>query len=93
MDLYFRSPTTQRTYKLVQDEELVYLYYVQVSATKHSFTHARGRDYVQNMDMARQMMKTMDAHPVKEQDYINALKDYFAIDKKVRDQFIKTYNL
>ena len=93
MHTYFWCPSQQRTYKLVQEENHVYLYYVQVSATTHSFVHARGRDVVTSMDIAQQVMGTLEAKPVKEQDYINALKDYFAIDKKVREQFIKAYNL
>lgn len=93
MPLYFRSDAQNKTYKLDESEDICYIYYVQVSATRHSFTHARGRDHVRDLETAKKLMETLEAVPVSEQDYISALKDYFAIDKKVREQFIKSYNL
>lgn len=93
MDNYFRSATLQKTYKISQEKENTYMYWVAVHETEGGgFLHARGKERAESMEKAMEMMAVI-AKPVKEEDYITALKDYFAIDKKVRESFIKNYKL
>lgn len=69
------------------------IYWVAVYRTDAGgFFHGRGADAVADLATGKKLLEMM-AQPAKEKDYINALKDYFAIDKKIREQFIKTYNL
>jgi len=90
---FFRSDQERKTYKLDPAAEVCYVYYIHVASNGHDFTHARGRYHVADLAAAKALMKTLGATPAVEQDYINAMKDYFAIDKRVREQFIEKYNL
>lgn len=90
---YYYSGQHSRHYKLSQQGERTLIYWVSVYSTDGGgFFHGRGADAVADLPTGRKLLEMM-AEPATEQDYINALKDYFAIDKKVREQFIRTYNL
>ncbi|PRY90594.1 hypothetical protein [Mongoliibacter ruber] len=94
MAKYFRSDSQRKTYKLEMSiSGKALLYFVSVTAQNDgSFLHARGCDVFKHESTALEIMETI-AVPATEDDYLTALKDYFAIDKKVREAFIKTYNL
>jgi hypothetical protein len=90
---YYYSSRQSRHYKLSQQDDRVLIYWVSVYRTDGGgFFHGRGADAVADLPTGKKLLEMM-AEPSTEQDYINALKDYFAIDKKVREQFIKAYNL
>ena len=93
---YYFHPHDNKGYKISKEgEEHTYIYYVQVKffdKTK-AFIHVRGRDAVASEGMARQLLEAQGALPSTEGKYISMLKDYFAIDKKVREKFIETYKL
>lgn len=93
---YYRDPEQHKSYKVEPGKpgRPTYIYWVQVHKDfgTGAFIHARGRDVVDHPDKAKHLLEAT-AKPATEQHYINALKDYFAIDKKVREQFIETYKL
>lgn len=92
---YFTDLEQKKTYKLdlSAKEDKALLFWVQVRVEHHGgFTHARGCDVVLDKQAAKKILQTT-ALPTTEQAYITALKDYFAADKKVREQFIAHYNL
>lgn len=57
-----------------------------------SFQHGRGGDVMPSLSQGLKACQLM-AVEATEQDYINGLKDYFAIDKKIREAFIEKYQL
>lgn len=57
-----------------------------------SFQHGRGGDVLSSWEKGLEACTIM-AQECTEQDYIDALKDYFAIDKKIREAFIEKYRL
>lgn len=93
---YFFHPDANKSYKLDTDAKgNSWIYYVQVKQFPDtgSFVHARGRDAVNSQATARKLIEAMGGLPSTEAKYIAMLKDYFAIDKKVREHFIKIFNL
>lgn len=96
MSSYWRDADKNKTFKVdtENDDGVAYVYYVQIWRDPNTlaFVHARGRDVIQKADKAEEIMK-LTSLPVTENVYIQALKDYFAIDKKVREQFIEKYKL
>ncbi len=93
MDLYFYSPSQQKHYKLTKVRDRSFLYWVAVYPIDGGgFFHGRGRDFISDFDKAQKLMEEM-GKPTSEPTYINALKDYFAIDKRDRDLFIRQFNL
>lgn len=90
---YFHSVQQSKFYKLTQQGDRVLIYWVSVYAIGGGgFFHGRGADPVSDIDTGLKILQAM-ANPSTEEAYIQALKDYFAADKKVREQFIKAYNL
>tara|TARA_R110002074_G_scaffold243116_1_gene414894 strand:- start:286 stop:573 length:288 start_codon:yes stop_codon:yes gene_type:complete len=92
---YWKDLKQRKTYKMDPDtrDGVVHLFWVQVHMNDDgSFIHARGRDIINTKENAEKILKET-ALPYTEQGYIDSLKDYFAIDKKVREQFIKQYKL
>ncbi len=93
MDIFYFSESQRKHYKLSQQGERTFLYWVAVYQTEEGgFFHGRGRDAVASMELGAELMEKMGKE-MTEADYIQAMKDYFAIDKKVREQFIATYKL
>lgn len=95
MNSYWIDEQQKKILKLDCDpkKEEARVYWVQVCATEGGgFIHARGCDVVSVQEKAEEILR-LTAEPAQEQDYITALKDYFAADKKVREQFIKTFKL
>jgi hypothetical protein len=93
MDLFYKSDQQQKTYKLSQNKYGCLIYWVAVyQLDGGGFFHGRGADPVANYQTGKKILDAM-ARPVEEEQYLNAIKDYFAIDKKVRNQFISRYNL
>jgi hypothetical protein len=93
MDLFFKSDQQRKTYKLSQTKNRCLMYWVAVyQLDGGGFFHGRGADPVESWEKGVKLLESM-AQPATEQDYINAMKDYFAIDKNVRKQFIVRYNL
>ncbi len=95
VNFYFH-PDQNKAYKInTEADGQTFLYYVQVKKffdTK-AFIHARGRDAVASEAIARQLIEAQGALPYTEEKYLSMMKDYFAIDKKVREQFIEKYKL
>lgn len=94
MEKFFKSTSQRRTYKLHRDSsEKVTLYWVSVWKDEEgNFQHGRGGDIMPSWEKGLEVCQIM-AKPAQESDYIDALKDYFAIDKHIREAFIKKYNL
>jgi hypothetical protein len=93
MDLFYYSDSQKKHYKVSEQSGKVWMYWVAVYATEEGgFFHGRGRDYVASMELACELMEKM-GEEISEARYIQAMKDYFAIDKKVREQFIEVYKL
>ncbi|MEX2591860.1 MAG: hypothetical protein WD426_03740 [Anditalea sp.] len=91
---YWKDPKQKKTIKLdpCEDKERARMYWVQVRLEANgSFIHARGCD-VADREKAEDILR-LTANPAVEADYVQALKDYFAKDKKVREQFIDAYKL
>lgn len=92
-DLFFFSENQKKTYKLCTTPSGSMMFWISVYKKENGgFLHARGADFVECRESA---FRILEAHavPIEETDYVNALKDYFAIDKKVRETFIQTYHL
>lgn len=92
---YHKDIEQKKTYKLDRSdkEDKALLYWVQVRIQPNGgFIHARGCDVISGRDRAQTLMEAT-ALPTTEEDYIGALKDYFAADKRVREQFIDHYKL
>jgi len=92
---YWKDTKQRKTYKVdtTSEKDEAYIYWVQVHMFDDgAFVHARGRDVVQGKYKAKEILE-VTAAPSTEKEYISSLKDYFAIDKKVRGQFIKQYEL
>jgi hypothetical protein len=94
LEAYFKSVNPSKTYKLSQDAQgQVILFWVSVwKDAQGSFQHGRGGDVLSSWEKGYEVCQLMAA-PAEESDYINALKDYFAIDKKIREAFIEKYKL
>ncbi|AWW31854.1 hypothetical protein DN752_17900 [Echinicola strongylocentroti] len=85
---YFHSITQKKTYKLHCTDDQTYVYWVSVYATTEgAFVHARGRDVFKDKCTALNYLEFL-AKPCRESDYMDALKDYFQIDKAHREQFL-----
>lgn len=96
MAQYFFIPTDNKAYKVVTEkEDVTWAYHVQIKMNPNSgaFIHSRGRDALGNPAQAAKIIAAMGGLPSTEAKYIAMLKDYFAADKKVREFFIKSYNL
>jgi hypothetical protein len=92
MDEFLIDPQEHKTYKLSTHDGKTFIYWVSVFATKEgAFFHGRGRELVRDPQKVNSLKQK--ASQATEQDYINAMKDYFQIDKKVREEFIKHYKL
>lgn len=92
-DLFFYSAQQKKTYKLSTTKNGTLMYWICVCKTEGGgFLHARGADPIESMEKGKEILTAIGVQ-VGESDYINALKDYFAIDKKVREAFIQTYKL
>ena len=94
LEAFYRSYDQHKIYKLHQDKKGgVMLFWVSVWKDAHgNFHHGRGGDAMPSWEKGKEVCDIM-AQPASESDYIDALKDYFAIDKKIREAFIKQYNL
>jgi hypothetical protein len=93
MERYFVDPGKKKTYKLREIEAGAQLYWVQVYQYEDgSFIHSRGMDRVESFEKGLEVCGLL-AKDATEADYIEALKEYFGIDKKIREAFIKNYNL
>lgn len=94
MEQFFKSESRRRIYKLQRDPSgKATLFWVSVWKDEEgNFQHGRGGDAMPSWEQGLEVCKLM-ALPATESDYIDALKDYFAIDKKIREAFIKKYNL
>lgn len=90
---YFRSESQRRIYKLAQENDRTFLYWVTVWKVEDgTFHHGRGADRLANWEKGLELCQLL-AVEATEEDYITGLKDYFAADKNVREQFIQKYNL
>jgi hypothetical protein len=92
---YWKDTQQRKTFKLdtSSNDKVAFVYWVQVHMESNgAFIHARGRDVISIKDKAEEILKET-ATATTEKEYIEALKDYFAIDKKVREQFISQYKL
>lgn len=93
METYYRSEQQRKIYKLKKTEAGAELYWVSVYQLKDgSFFHGRGMDVVDTYEKG-QLACEMLAVTATSEDYLTALKDYFAIDKRVRESFINQYKL
>lgn len=96
MPKFFFIPRENKAYKVETDKDnQTYAYHVQIfmRAESGAFIHARGRDMLGDEETAARIITAMGGLPSTSQKYMEMLKDYFAADKKVREWFIKTYNL
>lgn len=67
-------------------------FYIQVAAWSNGdFVHQRGHASFETPEECQNYLENYKE--VSKKDYIEAGKAYFAIDKKVREEFIKQYNL
>ncbi|WP_289030721.1 hypothetical protein [uncultured Algoriphagus sp.] len=93
MERYFVDPSKKKTYKLRETDQGAQLYWVQVyQFADGSFIHSRGMDRLESFAKGLEVCGLL-AKEASESDYIEALKEYFSIDKKIREAFIKNYNL
>ncbi len=94
MERFFKATGHHRIYKLAQDKDgQVMLFWVSVwKDASGSFQHGRGGDVMPSWEKGLEACQLM-AVEATEPDYINGLKDYFAIDKKIREAFIEKYQL
>lgn len=94
LEAFFRSTDQRKIYKLHQDTSgKVMLYWVSVWKDESgNFHHGRGGDAMPSWERGKEVCTIM-AKEASESDYIDGLKDYFAIDKQVREAFIRKYNL
>lgn len=93
MDRYFVDEGKRKYYKLQENNQGASLYWVHVAGFEdRSFVHSRGMDKLESFEKGLEVCGLL-AKPCQESDYIDALKGYFAIDKKVRESFIEKYNL
>lgn len=68
------------------------LYLVQVIGFSNgSFEHTRRRFVFPTVEMFEEYIKPFK--PAMENDYVNMMKNYFEIDKTIRDMFIRQYDL
>jgi hypothetical protein len=90
---YFRSLKQNKVYKL--DDHPSGAIFLWISVFGHpngSFIHGRGADIINDKSLALQLCNKM-ALPISEEEYLDEMKNYFAADKKLREQFIKKYSL
>lgn len=89
---FLKNPRRKEVIKVVEEQNgFVQFYYVQTFGYDNGgFICRRGLDNTRK-DLADCYLEGFD--PATEQDYIEALKEYFGADKKLRDHFIKLYNL
>lgn len=93
MDRYYFSADQHKAYKLHANNGKADLFWVQVyQLTNGSFFHGRGMERLETFEKALEACELM-AKPCGEEVYLEKLKDYFAIDKKIREAFIKKYKL
>ena len=94
LEQFFTSNSQRKIYKLQRDSSgKVTLFWVSVWKDEEgNFQHGRGGDAMPSWEKGLEVCRLM-AKPAQESDYIEALKDYFAIDKHIREAFIKKYNL
>jgi hypothetical protein len=93
MTVYYRCSSQNKVYKLVPSNNTCLIYWVAVFGEKSGrFFHGRGADVVENYDMGLKFLELMGT-PTTEEDYLKELKNYFAADKIVREQFIKAFKL
>jgi hypothetical protein len=93
MDQYFRHNTENKVYKVSQQKDKILIYWVAIYGLPGGgFFHGRGADSLDDIKKALDLMHYL-AKPSTEDDYITMLKNYFAADKKVREQFIAKYKL
>jgi hypothetical protein len=86
---YFYSESSDKFFALKMENNEIRLYWVSVKGDKsRSFLHARGADTFPSLEMALKFLNLV-AVPSNESVYIEAIKDYFAADKKLRELFIK----
>lgn len=89
---YLKSSVKKEVIKVVEERNgFVQFYYVQsLGYDNGGFICRRGMDSTRK-DLADCYLQNF--LPATEADYVNALKEYFGADKKLRDHFIKEYNL
>lgn len=87
--LYLQHEESSRVIKVSAPCDL---YLVQVIGFKNgSFRHRRERLVFQDLAKFEEYLKPF--MPAFENDYVNMLKNYFEIDKTIRDMFIRQYDL
>jgi len=90
---YYFSEDQKKAYKLESTESGAKLFWVTVCLFQDgSFHLSRGCDLLDSYDKGLAACEAM-ADPSTEEKYLNYLKDYFGVDKQVREAFIKKYNL
>ena len=89
---FLKSPGRKEVIKVVEERNgFVLFYYVQTLGYDNGgFICRRGLDNTRK-DLADCYLQNFQ--PATEWDYIEALKEYFGADKKLREHFIKEYNL
>lgn len=84
---YFKCEATNTVVK--QESELKLKYVQVVKFDTGSFRHHRGVTCYPNTDRLNDFLQEKNLVPGTEADFIGMLKNYFAIDKKVREGFIR----
>ncbi|MFN3802173.1 hypothetical protein [Belliella pelovolcani] len=93
MEEYYYSAHQNKHFKLSEEKGRVTLSWVAVYKKDcGGFFHGWGVDVLESIDLGKKLMQET-AEPSSIEKYITAMKDYFAIDKKVRLQFIEKYKL
>ena len=86
--LYFKCEAINLVVK--QESELKLKYVQVVKFDTGSFKHHRGLTCYPNTDRLQEFLQAKELIPASESEFISMLKNYFGIDKKVREGFLKS---
>ncbi len=87
--IYLHNHDQRIVFELLNDHEINYIQVVKYKSG--AFRHHRGKTFFRTRKERDDHLSNCDR--CGEQRWIQAYKDYFGIDKKVREEFIKKYEL
>lgn len=91
MNLYFKAQEQGKTYKLTQTKTHAILYWVcTIRYENGNYTHSRGAIQLESFEKGTELLKLL-AEQATENDFCQALKDYFGADNSVQKDFIKSF--
>jgi hypothetical protein len=89
LNQYFRGSEPNKLYKLTQEQDKVWLYWVTLHRMADgSFQHGRGRDLIPSWEKGIEICRLM-AVPATEAEYLTVLRRYLLADQSARPQLLE----